>query len=96
VTTLPKVTAPQLRQLARMLEAHPELVAARDHGERVTLASLHGRGQATRQPRARAGRSTVQAADQVTDNAWAYAITPRGAKLLTAWIRQVQGWEVES
>jgi hypothetical protein len=83
MTTL---TASQVRQLLRLAQAPVgSWHAARDHGERVTLASLHGRGLAERQPRARHGRQQVLAASQVADNAWAYRITPAGRDALTRW-----------
>jgi hypothetical protein len=85
---LPQLTAPQLRQLQRMVTAHPEAVTARDHGERVTLASLHGRGMATRAARARQGRANVPQRDAgAPDQAWAYTITTAGCAALTAWLR---------
>lgn len=85
--TRPQLTAPQLRQLQRMVETHPELVAARDHGERVTLASLHSRGLATRAERPRAGRATFTPREGRADGAYSYGITAAGCGALTAWLR---------
>jgi hypothetical protein len=78
-----QLTTPQLLQLVRLGKLERgQWATARTHGERVTLASLHGRELAKRVERPRAGRQTFTAREGRADGAYAYRLTAAGQRAL--------------